>query len=323
MSNSRVWQTHSHDIFWLALAVTLPLSGWSQILIDTRNTGFQLSSPDEGQCVKFDRRGDGQKDCWSWPVAGSGNGWLVLPHDGKVDSGKDLFGNYTPVGCQRIGRDGKELKKGEWYCEVKQPGMKARCGRIGIDGYDALREYDDVYNGGNNDYVINEQDEVYSQLRVWIDDNPRDGIAQPNELYKLSDFGIYSISTLSVASRKQDKYANTFMTAGELNVQPEQALARAIALHDKSLNGEPLDTRSYDVWLVNGKKFRIDKDNGKHGFPYLRTNQRRSKQWFPRFKARWSAASGLSLALPSQSLCRFLTQDAGELRSMSATASGC
>jgi hypothetical protein len=236
-------------ILWLALALTLPLVARSQILMDTRSAGFQLSSPEEGQCVKFDLRGDGTRDCWSWPVAGSGNGWLVLPHDGKVDSGRDLFGNYTPVDCQRIGRDGKESKKDEWYCQLT-PGTKLFRGRIGIDGYVALKEYDDEFNGGNNDGVINEQDEVYSHLRVWIDDNPRDGIAQPGELYKLIDFGIFSISTIAVDSRKQDRYGNSFVKAGELNVEPENVIADAIRLRKKSLIGEPLDARSYDVWLV-------------------------------------------------------------------------
>lgn len=43
------------------------------------------------------------------------------------------------------------------------------------------------------------------------------------------------------------------------------ALADAIAMPEKSLKGEPLDTRSYDVWLVNSDKERIDIEHARRG----------------------------------------------------------
>jgi hypothetical protein len=259
-------------IFLLVLAM-VPLSWAEPIIIDTLNTGFHLSSPKKDECVKFDIRGDGTKECWSWPEAGSGNGWLVLPKKGKVNGADEMFGNYTKVGCAKQGPEwnAKRLPKGEWYCGLPQPNIKGRRGVVGPtgqDGYYALAEYDSVGNGGNGDGIIDDKDEVYDYLRVWIDDNPRDGIAQPGELHTLREMGIHSIGLSAVNSRKQDKWGNTFQRAVVINAGNPEATAKATQdLFDKSVAHQPLDTQTYDVWLVNSEKEQIDIDNAKHGWP--------------------------------------------------------
>ncbi|MDQ6665962.1 MAG: hypothetical protein M3Z23_16395, partial [Acidobacteriota bacterium] len=52
---------------------------------------------DAAHGVLFDFIGDGKKERIAWPARGSTNAWLVLDRNGngKVDSGKEMFGNVT------------------------------------------------------------------------------------------------------------------------------------------------------------------------------------------------------------------------------------
>jgi hypothetical protein len=64
----------------------------SPIIIDTDGNGFHLTSAENG--VRFDIMGQPIQVAWTAP--GSTSAFLALPHDGVIDSGKDLFGNFTP-----------------------------------------------------------------------------------------------------------------------------------------------------------------------------------------------------------------------------------
>jgi len=259
--------------------------GGSPILIDTTRTGFKLSPPFKSQrqlqaehqgvawkgddrdvpsneqgCVDFDLKGDGNKACWSWPIAGSGNGWLVRINNGTIDNGTKLFGDHTPVGCVETTNDGKPLPRGYWNCAADQPKNE----RI-RSGYFALTEFDMVQNGGNGDFVLNSDDEVWKYLRICIDDSPRDGVCTFNELHTLGEFGIHSISLVAVVSRRQDQWGNSFKYAAELNADPATVRDHAQAIHEQALVNEakhdvdivalPHDPwLSYDVWLVNSDR---------------------------------------------------------------------
>jgi hypothetical protein len=178
----------------------------SPILIDTRGTGYQLGPLTD--CVNFDL-GDGTVRCYSWPVAGSGNGWLALDrnHNGKIDNGLELFGNYT---------DQQDSKM--------------------ANGFIALEEFDKPENGGNLDNQIDQNDAIYPQLLVWIDEN-HDGISQPNELHKLSDLGIRSISTIAEHDDKVDQYGNDFRYTAPILLQ----------------NSPAVTLRAYDIFLTPKK----------------------------------------------------------------------
>ncbi|HKV78529.1 MAG TPA: hypothetical protein VJP02_10335 [Candidatus Sulfotelmatobacter sp.] len=125
----------------------------SPIIIDTQGTGFQLTNAPQG--VRFELDPNRGPEQLAWTAIGSRNGWLALPHDGKVQTGKDLFGNFTP-----------------------QPPSDHP------NGFLALAVYDKPDNGGNGDGIIDWHDAVYQKLRVWIDEN-HDGKAQLGELYTL------------------------------------------------------------------------------------------------------------------------------------------
>ncbi len=158
----------------------------SPILVDVEGEGFHLTSADDG--VRFDIRGDGQPIQMAWTALGFRNAFLALPEsDGQVHSGKDLFGNYT-----------------------SQPRSAHP------NGFLALAEYDKPENGGNGDGIIDERDQVFSQLRLWIDEN-HDGISQFSELHTLPELGVYSLALHYYESRRTDDFGNHFRYRGLVN----------------------------------------------------------------------------------------------------------
>lgn len=170
--------------------------GSSPIVIDTTGKGFHLTSAEAG--VAFDIVGDDSPIKIAWTAAGSGNAFLALDrnHNGTIDSGKELFGNFT------------EQPKSD------QP-----------NGFLALAEFDKQENGGNGDSIIDKRDEVFQQLLLWIDEN-HDGISQPNELHKLAELGVFSLG-LRYRDDKVlfDQYGNWFHYQAAVN--PDRADGRS------------------------------------------------------------------------------------------------
>ena len=168
----------------------------SPIVVDTTGKGFHLTTAAGG--VMFDIAGGGHPVKMAWTAAGSGNALLALDrnHNGKIDDGEELFGNFTA-----------------------QPESSAP------NGYLALAEFDKPENGGNGDGIIDSRDAVYSKLLLWIDEN-HDGISQPGELHSLQDLGVFSISLHYADDHHDDSYGNWFHYKAALNPDPRDGTSK-------------------------------------------------------------------------------------------------
>jgi hypothetical protein len=132
---------------------------------------------DAAHGVRFDLTGTGQLDQWSWTARGSNDAFLALDRDnnGSVDSGKELFGDFTD---QPI---------------TEKP-----------NGFIAMAVFDD-----NNDGWIDNNDAIYRKLLLWVDSN-HDGISQRRELHSLEWGGVERIGLDYKESKRTDRYGNNF-----------------------------------------------------------------------------------------------------------------
>lgn len=162
--------------------------GWSQgefgchysspIIIDVKREGFKLTNAGNG--VRFDLAADGNPMQVAWTDARYHNAFLALDRNGngQIDSGRELFGNYTP---QPVSDD--------------------------PNGYRALAVFDEPGNGGNGDGVIDASDAIFPALRLWIDGN-HNGVSEHAELHSLPALSVTSISVRYQVTGRQDEHGN-------------------------------------------------------------------------------------------------------------------
>lgn len=154
-------------------------SCYTPILIDVLGDGYQLTDALNG--VEFDL-GGGERVKIAWTSSNTDDAWLALDRNsnGQIDSGKELFGNFTeqPVSSEP-------------------------------QGFLALAVFDSSARGGNTDGRIDQRDAVFPLLRLWKDIN-HNGISEPSELHTLSALDVVAIDLDYKESPKRDEFGNRF-----------------------------------------------------------------------------------------------------------------
>jgi hypothetical protein len=151
----------------------------SPLIVDVEGTGIQLTDVRSG--VEFNFTGNGARRM-AWTRGRVRSGFIVLDRnrDGVINDGRELFGTLTA-----------------------QPPSDSP------NGFAALGVFDESAQGGNRDSWVDRKDQIFSQLRIWIDDN-HDGLSAPNELETLNQAGIKRIALRYDTANVTDEFGNSF-----------------------------------------------------------------------------------------------------------------
>lgn len=164
--------------------------GWcdTPLVVDLDGDGLRLAGPEDP--VRFDLTADGVPELITWTAAGRNEGFLAidLNGNGRIDSGRELFGSQTVLPL--TGAVG------------------------GSHGFRPLADYDSKTLGGNENSVIDPDDPVFSQLRIWIDRN-HNGISEPGELSSLPAAGIRTIEYGYGFMGSRDEHGNVLWLEGQ------------------------------------------------------------------------------------------------------------
>jgi|GEM_PF-1919003 len=202
------WNYGCIDNFFLALAYAL----YSPIVIDTAGNGYDLSRAEQG--VNFDLTGSGHRAPSAWTKTNSDDAFLVLDRNGngRIDGGKELFGDATDQ-QQRTPKKPTPGVMQTYPNWLKPQGPTGEPG--GLNGFKALAVFDKAAQGGAEDGVIDDEDSVFTQLRLWKDLN-HNGVSESGELFTLPALGVAGIGLNYEVSRKVDRYGNEFRYRGRV-----------------------------------------------------------------------------------------------------------
>jgi hypothetical protein len=197
----------------------------SPILLDLDGDGYDLTAHTDG--VPFALTPGSPSRRWSWVATGSDDAWLALPGLNRiVDDGGELFGDQT-----------------------------AQPDSLEPHGFLALARHDT-----NADSIIDASDAVYSQLRLWIDQSPRDGQSQRHELIDLESAGVHSISVDYHASEMVDEHGNQFRFYAAVDADaPVASIAYDVFLRSSSLGATTdLSTGEYEYeWTCRAWTYSV------------------------------------------------------------------
>ncbi len=148
------------------------VASYSPLILDLDGDGVETLGKTEG--VQFDLDNNGFAETVGW--AASDDGLLALDRngDGKITGGFELFGNNTTLGT----------------------------GGLASNGFEALAEFDD-----NGDGVINANDAVYNDLKVWRDYSAN-GRSESSELQSLAEAGVAALNLTYTTSDTVDEHGN-------------------------------------------------------------------------------------------------------------------
>ena len=136
------------------------------LILDLDGDGLETTGINTAAPILFDHDGDGVKTATGWVKPD--DAVLVLDRNGNgtIDSGKELFGDATPLSA----------------------------GGNAADGFAALAQED-----SNGDGQVNASDTNFTNLRLWRDLN-QDGISQTGELFTLASQGITALKVAKTSN---------------------------------------------------------------------------------------------------------------------------
>lgn len=141
-------------------------------LVFNAHAAYKFSAPD----VLFDLNADGVRELTAWPMPGT----LLLVLDqngnGKIDDGRELFGNGTFKGV--------------------------------LNGWIALAAYD-----LDDNFQVNEDDQIFPDLQWWNDLN-HDAVTDPGELSSVADSGVIALGLDYTYTGRRDPNGNALLTKG-------------------------------------------------------------------------------------------------------------
>jgi hypothetical protein len=148
----------------------------SPIVLDLGEQAYRLTSVADG--VHFDLRNNGTSGQIAWTRLGVDNAFLALDRNrnGRIDTGAELFGNYT----------------------------RLQSGALAAHGFEALREMDD-----NHDSILDARDAGWIMLLLWIDRN-HDGVSSPAELQPIASSVVTALEIDPQVSGRKDQWGNQF-----------------------------------------------------------------------------------------------------------------
>ena len=150
----------------------------SPLVLDLDGDGVETVGLDRG--IQFDMDNNGFRETVGWVHADDGLLALDRNGNGVTDNGSELFGNNTTL----------------------ENGNKA------ANGFLALADFDD-----NRDGVINQNNTVWNDLRVWRDLD-QNGESGAGELFTLDELGIASLKLSYTNSNSKDEFGNEFRQSG-------------------------------------------------------------------------------------------------------------
>ncbi|MBN6150275.1 hypothetical protein JR065_07985 [Xanthomonas sp. AmX2] len=131
----------------------------SPIVIDLDGDGVETTALQNNRYFDHDANGMRERTAW----ASADDGFLVrdLNRNGRIDNGREMFGNQTRLAN----------------------------GNLASNGFEALRDLDD-----NQDGLIDQNDAVFAELRIWRDLNGN-GRTDSGELQTLAQSGLSAVRT--------------------------------------------------------------------------------------------------------------------------------
>ncbi|QDL56146.1 calcium-binding protein [Rhodoferax aquaticus] len=154
------------------------------LVLDLDGGGIKTSGINPAAPILFDQDGDGIQTATGWIASGEAIVVRDINGNGKIDSGRELFGDAT----------------------ILTRGPKA--GQTAAHGFEALADLD-----SNGDGKFDANDAAFASVKLWKDAN-QDGISQTNELFTFADLGVASIKVAGTASNVDLGGNNTQTFAG-------------------------------------------------------------------------------------------------------------